>query len=215
MSRLAVDVRFRYASGFAIDARFETGELATALVGPSGSGKSTLLHLIAGVLHPDEGSIRLGDRMLVDTAIAINLPAEQRLVGVVFQDHLLFPHLNVRANLTFGMGRRGGRPMSLDRVIEVLEIGALLNRAPATLSGGQRQRVAVGRALLRGPQLLLLDEPLAALDAALKGRVLDYLTRAFDEWRIPTLFVSHDRDDVDHIAHRVIQIDSGRVSGDT
>jgi molybdate transport system ATP-binding protein len=214
MSRLAVDVRFRHASGFAVDARFETGEGVTALVGPSGSGKSTLLHLIAGVLHPDEGSIRLGDRTLVDTALAIDLPAEERLVGVVFQDHLLFPHLTVRGNLTFGMGRRGGRPMRFDRVVEVLEIGDLLNRAPSTLSGGQRQRVAVGRALLRGPQLLLLDEPLAALDAALKARVLDYLTRAFVEWRIPTLFISHDRNDVDHLADRVIQIHAGRVIHD-
>jgi molybdate transport system ATP-binding protein len=206
MAHLHVDVRFRYASGFAIDAKFDAGEGVTALVGPSGSGKSTLLSLLAGVLQPDEGSIRLGERMLVDTKAGINLPPERRLVGVVFQDQLLFPHMSVRKNLMFGLGRRNGRAMSFEKVVDVLEIRELLNRMPATLSGGQRQRVAVGRALLRGPELLLLDEPLASLDVDLKERVLTYLQRVFQEWRMPTLFVSHEKGDVDRVADQIVSI---------
>jgi molybdate transport system ATP-binding protein len=214
MAELVVDVRFRYGSGFKIDAKFEAGEGVTALLGPSGSGKSTILHLIAGVVRPAEGMIRLGDRTLVDTKNGVDLPPEQRLVGIVSQDHLLFPHMSVRKNLLFGMGRHRARPMSFEKVVEVLQIGDLLNRAPSTLSGGQRQRVAVGRALLRGPELLLLDEPLAALDYELKERVLAYLQRVFQQWRIPTLFVCHDRNDVDRIADQVVSLGSGRVQGE-
>jgi molybdate transport system ATP-binding protein len=215
MFKLSVDVRFRHESGFAIDATFDTGDGVTALFGPSGSGKSTLLHLIAGMLRPDDGFIRLGDRVLVDTKTGIALAPEKRLVGIVFQDHLLFPHLTVRKNLRFGMSRHGSRVIALEKVVEILEIGDLLDRAPSTLSGGQRQRVAVGRALLHGPTLLLLDEPLAALDQALKDRVLEYLKRTFEEWRIPTLFVCHDKQDVDRIADHVVSIDSGRIIGQT
>jgi molybdate transport system ATP-binding protein len=211
MAPLIVNVRFRYDSGFEIDAKFEAGEGVTALFGPSGSGKSTILHLIAGIIRPAAGTIRLGDRTLVDTKSGVDLPPEQRLVGIVFQDHLLFPHMSVRKNLLFGMGRRNAPPVSFEKVVEILEIGDLLNRFPSTLSGGQRQRVAVGRALLRGPELLLLDEPLAALDYELKERVLAYLQRAFQEWRIPTVFVCHQKNDVNRIAAHVVPLDSGRV----
>jgi molybdate transport system ATP-binding protein len=211
MAQLVVDVRFRHDSGFEIDAKFEAGEGVTALFGPSGSGKSTILHLIAGVLQPREGTIRLGDRTLVDTKTGVALPPEQRLVGIVFQEHLLFPHMSVRKNLLFGMGRRKARPMSFQKVVEILEIGDLQDRLPSTLSGGQRQRVAVGRALLRGPELLLLDEPLAALDYELKERVLAYLQRIFQEWRIPTLFVCHEINDLDKIADHVVSLGLGRV----
>ncbi len=211
MFKLSVDVRFRHESGFAIDAKFDAGEGVTTLFGPSGSGKSTLLHLIAGMLRPNDGFIRLGDRTLVDTKTGVDVAPEKRRVGIVFQDHLLFPHMTVRKNLRFGMGRHGSRPIALDKVVEILEIGELLDRAPATLSGGQRQRVAVGRALLHGPDLLLLDEPLAALDQALKDRVLDYLKQTFEEWRIPTLFVCHDKQDVGRIADHVVSIETGRI----
>ena len=154
MPQLSVDVRYRRGNGFALDVKLLTSEGVTALFGPSGSGKTTLLHLIAGVLQPSDGFIRLGQRTLVDTNTGVNLPPEKRLVGMVFQDLYLFPHMTVRKNLMFGKGRQGGRPMSLERVVEVLEIGELLPRFPATLSGGERQRVALGRALLRGPELL-------------------------------------------------------------
>jgi molybdate transport system ATP-binding protein len=211
MGQLSVDVRFRHDSGFEIGARFDAGDGVTALVGPSGGGKSTILHLIAGVLRPSAGAIRLGGRTLVDTVAGICLPPDRRLVGLVFQDHLLFPHLTVRQNLQFGTNRRGGRPVNFDRVVDVLELGELLSRQPATLSGGQRQRVALGRALLRGPELLLLDEPLAALDPALKERILSYLARTFAEWRIPTLLASHEQADVAAVAGQVVTVRAGRV----
>jgi molybdate transport system ATP-binding protein len=211
MPQLSVDVRFRRANGFALDVKLVTSEGVTALSGPSGSGKTTLLHLIAGVLHPSDGCIRLGQRTLVDTNAGINLPPEKRLIGMVFQELHLFPHMTVRKNLMFGKGRQGARPMSLERVVEVLEIGELLPRFPATLSGGERQRVALGRALLRGPELLLLDEPLTALDESLKERVLAYLSRVFQEWRIPTVVVCHQRAEVDRIADQIISIRSGQV----
>ena len=211
MPQLSVDVRYRRGNGFALDVKLLTSEGVTALFGPSGSGKTTLLHLIAGVLQPSDGFIRLGHRTLVDTNTGVNLPPEKRLVGMVFQDLYLFPHMTVRKNLMFGKGRQGGRPMSLERVVEVLEIGELLPRFPATLSGGERQRVALGRALLRGPELLLLDEPLTALDQNLKERVIAYFSRVFQEWRIPTLLVCHERQDVDRIADQIISIRSGQV----
>ena len=212
MAELMVDVRFRYESGFAVDARFEAGAGITALFGPSGSGKTTILHLIAGILRPASGVIRCGQRTLVDTITGENLPPEQRLVGIVFQDLLLFPHMSVRRNLQFGMGRQRGRPTQFEKVVEILEIGELLERFPSTLSGGQRQRVALGRAVLRGPELLLLDEPLAALDQELKERVVTYLQRVFREWRIPTLFVSHDKAAVDRLADQILLVAGGRVA---
>jgi molybdate transport system ATP-binding protein len=211
MAGLRFDCRHRYASGFELTARFEAGSGVTALVGPSGGGKSTILELIAGVLRPQGGTIVLAGRTLVDTARGVCLPPERRRVGMVFQDHLLFPHLTVRQNLLFGHGRRGCRPMTLARVAEVLEIADLLGRRPEALSGGQRQRVALGRALLRGPELLLMDEPLVALDAGLKGRVLTYLERAVPEWRIPTILVSHDPSDVRRLAEEVVLVEAGRV----
>jgi molybdate transport system ATP-binding protein len=210
MSVLHFEARLRYDGGFQLDARFEAHGGVTALFGPSGAGKTTVLGLIAGALRPDEGVIRLGDSRLVDTGSGLFLPPERRRVGVVFQDHLLFPHMTVRKNLLFGKGRPGARAIDFGRVVEVLEIGELLDRLPASLSGGQKQRVSLGRALLRGPELLLMDEPLAALDRDLKGRILTYLERVVAEWRVPTLFVSHDRDDVRRLADRVILIEGGR-----
>jgi len=212
MDPLHFDVRFSYPSGFELITSFDAGEGVTAIFGPSGSGKSTILSLIAGSLYPAAGTIRLGDSTLVDTQARVFLPPEQRRLGIVFQDHLLFPHLSVKKNLHFGMRRPNTRPIAFTKIVEILEIDDLLNRLPATLSGGQRQRVAVGRAILRGPELLLMDEPLTALDEGLKDRILIYLKRAFLEWRIPTVIVSHDKDDVNRIADHLIQLESGRIS---
>jgi len=201
----------RYPSGFTVAAAFEAGEGVTALFGPSGCGKSTILGLIAGVQRPQAGHIRLGAQVLVDVPAGVFAPPEQRRIGMVFQDHLLFPHLTVRQNLRFGHGRESSRTVAFDRVVEVLEIGGLLDRRPAALSGGQRQRVALGRALLRGPELLLMDEPLSALDERLKGGILDYLERAQAEWPVPTLLVSHNQSDVDRLADAVVIMEHGRI----
>jgi molybdate transport system ATP-binding protein len=208
---LRFDCRFPYPSGFVLDAAFEAGVGVTALFGPSGSGKTTILCLVAGVLQPHQGNIRLGSRVLTDVATGVSVPPRHRRVGVVFQDHLLFPHLTVRENLRFGHGRTSSRQVDFGRVVDVLEIGGLLDRRPGALSGGQRQRVALGRALLRGPELLLLDEPLAGLDEGLQGRLLDYLGRALAEWRVPTLLVSHDPDAVRRLADQAVIVDAGRV----
>jgi molybdate transport system ATP-binding protein len=211
MSRLLFDCRQQYPGGFRLEAAFAAGDGVTALFGPSGSGKSTVLGLIAGTLHPQRGTIRLEDRTLLDTAARVRVPPERRQIGVVAQDHLLFPHLSVRRNLTFGSRRRPARHIHLERVVEILELGGLLERWPHTLSGGQRQRVALGRALLRGPELLLMDEPLAALDEGLKHRILTYLERAVAEWQIPTLFVSHNPADVRRLAPQVVILEAGQV----
>jgi molybdate transport system ATP-binding protein len=211
MNAFTFDARLRYDSGFQLDARFTADGGVTALVGPSGAGKTTILSLIAGALRPDEGTLRLGDRTLVDTKAGVFLPPERRCVGMVFQDQLLFPHMTVRKNLLFGKGRPRARAIDFNRVVEMLEMVELLDRLPGSLSGGQKQRVALGRALLRGPELLLMDEPLAALDLELKGCILTYLERAVAEWCVPTLLVSHDRADVRRLASRVVLIAGGRV----
>lgn len=201
----------RYGSGFTLDLSFELERGVTALCGPSGNGKSTVLGILAGTLRPQEARVVLDDTVFVDTKKRIFLAPERRGVGFVFQDHLLFPHMSVGANLTYGLTRKPSRTVDCDRVVSILEIGDLLERAPHTLSGGQRQRVALGRALLRGPSLLLLDEPLTGLDAELKERILEYLTRVFSEWKVPTLFVSHDASDVSRLADRVITLRAGRL----
>jgi molybdate transport system ATP-binding protein len=211
MNGLHFDCRHQYSGGFLLGARFQAGDGVTGLFGASGSGKSTVFALIAGILRPQVGTIRLADRVLLDTTAGICLPPEQRRIGVVFQDHLLFPHLSVRQNLLFGKREKLDQAMDLDRVVAVLELGGLLERRPGTLSGGQRQRVALGRALLRGPELLLMDEPLTGLDEGLKERILTYLERVLAEWRLPTVFVSHDQADVRRLAEQVVVLEKGRV----
>jgi molybdate transport system ATP-binding protein len=186
----------------------------TVLSGPSGSGKTTVLSLVAGLRRPRRGVIRLGDAALFDGERHVNLPPERRRVGYVFQEHLLFPHLSARRNLEYGWKRRPADAQAVDfgRVVEVLELRDVLDRMPHTLSGGQKQRVALGRALLCGPRLLLLDEPLAGVDDELKGRVLDYVEQVLREWRIPTLYVTHNAAEMARLAQRVVRIESGRVS---
>lgn len=214
MNRLSFRCRHRHASGFELDVAFEIEHQVTSLFGPSGSGKTTVLALIAGALRPQSARIELGERTLVDTARHVCLAAERRRVGLVFQDHLLFPHLNVEKNLRYGERRRGAGARKIDfaQVVEVLELGELLARMPRNLSGGQRQRVALGRSLLASPELLLLDEPLAALDAPLKDRILTYLERVVAQWKLPTLYVSHAASEVERLADWVIVLRQGRVA---
>lgn len=207
---LEIDLEHAPAPTFRLRVTATIGDGVTALFGPSGSGKTTLVELIAGLRRPGRGSIRLGGRTLVDTAAGIRLPPERRHVGVVFQDHRLLPHRDVAGNLDFG-ARAARRPIDRTRVITVLELGPLLHRRPATLSGGERQRVAIGRALVRGPDLLLLDEPLASVDAPRRDRVLGFLERVLETWRIPTVHVTHDQAEVRRLAQDVLLLDGGCV----
>jgi molybdate transport system ATP-binding protein len=200
--------------GFTFDAAFETGPGVTALFGASGSGKSTALRLVAGLERPERGLISLDGERLTDTEARLHRPPHRRRIGFVFQDALLLPHLSVRSNLGYGrfFTRRADRKLSFDAVVQVLGIGHLLDRGPATLSGGERQRVAIGRALLASPRLLLMDEPLASLDAARKRELLPFIERLRDEFAIPILYVSHAAEEVARLASRVVLIEAGRVS---
>lgn len=213
MSLLEFRCRLTYPSGFRLDAAFVMDQPVTAICGPSGSGKTSILSIIAGLRRPDQGTVRLGSRLLEDRAAGFHLAPENRRIGYVFQEHLLFPHLTVGRNLLYGWNRRPRGATSIDyrRVGEVLELRDLLDRYPHTLSGGQRQRVALGRALLSAPELLLLDEPLVSLDAPLKDRVLDYVEQVLREWKIPTLYVTHDARDVQRLAQDVVLLDRGQV----
>ena len=181
----------------------------TALFGPSGSGKTTTLDAIAGLRDPREGHITIGGRTLFDSAKGVDLPPHRRHVGYVPQDPALFPHMNVRRNVLYG--RRPGQKLSLETVTGVLEVGDLLDRQVAALSGGERQRIALARALMSAPDVLLLDEPLAAVDVDRRRRILPYLLRVRDQLRVPVIYVSHDRGEVDQLADRVIVLDQGRV----
>ncbi len=185
----------------------------TGIVGPSGAGKSTLLALLAGLLRPDGGELKLGDDVLFDHARGVFVPAWRRHLGLVFQDGQLFPHLSVRANLLYGHRqlRPEERRFELDAVLELLEIGHLLDRRPTLLSGGERQRVALGRALLYSPRVLMLDEPLSSLDERLKQQILPFLRRVKDETRLPMLYVSHARAEIDYLADTVWRIEHGEL----
>lgn len=213
MSMLSFRCGHRYEGGFEIEIEFELARRVTSLFGPSGSGKTSVLAMIAGFVRPDRGKVKLGVDVVLDTDRNICLPPERRSVGMVFQDHLLFPHYNVEANLRYGQRhrQRRHRTIRLAQVAKVLEIEGLLRQYPHQLSGGERQRVALGRALLSGPELLLMDEPLASLDAALKERILAYLERVVNEWKIPTVFVSHAQAEVRRLADWVVVMEKGRA----
>jgi molybdate transport system ATP-binding protein len=205
LSMLILDVVKRLGD-FVLRARFETESAATALFGPSGSGKTTIVDIIAGLAAPDQGRLLYRGRLLFDSDAGINLPAHGRGFGYVFQDGRLFPHLTVERNLEYG---RRMRRLRRDAA-EMLDIGHLLERRPGKLSGGERQRVAIGRALLMRPQLLLLDEPLASLDAARKAEIMPYLERLRDEG-VPMIYVSHQAADIRRIAASVVRVEAGQV----
>jgi molybdate transport system ATP-binding protein len=209
---LAVDVE-KELGAFKLGVRFAVAGGATALFGPSGAGKTSVINMIAGLLTPDRGSIALDDMMLFAAAAGINVPPHRRRIGYVFQEGRLFPHLNVRQNLDYGR-RMSGHPRDtgeFERIAALLDIGQLLERRPRLLSGGERQRVAVGRALLMRPRLLLLDEPLASLDAARKQEILPYLVRLRDDAGVPMVYVSHTAAEVRRIATTVVRLNAGRV----
>jgi molybdate transport system ATP-binding protein len=187
-----------------------------ALFGRSGCGKSTLINLIAGMLQPDEGTVRLDDSVLYDSTNRVNVAAERRRIGYVFQDSRLFPHFNVLGNLRYGEKRalKSGATarIQLDEIVQLLGLRALLDRRPHQLSGGERQRVAIGRALLSQPQMLLLDEPLASLDLARREELLPYLEQLRDRLSVPMVYVSHQFDEVLRLATYVVMLEAGVVT---
>jgi len=206
---IAIDIQLTQGS-FRLEVTARVNGKATAIFGPSGSGKTTTLDAIAGLRAPDRGAITIDGRALFSSSQRINLPPHQRHVGYVPQDVALFPHMNVRRNLLYG--RHPGSSPPLERVVSMLEIESLVDREVGALSGGERQRVALGRALMSGPSLLLLDEPLAAVDVPLRRRILPYLERVRDELHLPIVYVSHDREEVQRLADYVIVLDAGRVT---
>ena len=203
---------------FELDVAFDAPRPGvTALFGRSGCGKSTTISHIAGLASPDSGRVTIDDDVLLDTARHIAVDARHRRIGVVFQDSRLFPHLTVRGNLDYGAARAPAyapRPVNRDDVLGLLGLGGLLDRRPHELSGGEKQRVALGRALLMQPRLLLLDEPLASLDAARRAEVLPYFEKMRDTFSIPIVYVTHQFDEVLRLATRVVLLEAGRNVAD-
>lgn len=184
----------------------------TALFGRSGCGKTTVVNLLAGLIRQGEGRMSLDDEIWFDSERGVDLPAERRRIGYVFQDSRLFPHYTVRGNLLYGAGRAApGASSAFDDLVGLLGLESLLARRPGALSGGERQRVALGRALLSRPRLLLLDEPLASLDASRREDVLPYLARLRDHYAIPMVYVSHQFDEVLRLATHLVVMDQGHV----
>jgi len=211
---MQLDVAVRKQQGsFQFSAEFSLTGKRIGLFGPSGSGKSTLMHLLAGLLKPDSGSIRLDDRVLFDSQAKINLPPEKRRVGVVFQHAHLFPHMSVRRNLLYGWRRtpEQERYIQPEAIIEVLHLHPLLDRGVNLLSGGERQRVALGRTLLTCPRLILMDEPLTGLDEELKFQIMPYLNTVFSQFDIPLLFISHSLMEMRLMTEQVLVVDQGEV----
>ncbi|MFO1037103.1 MAG: molybdenum ABC transporter ATP-binding protein [Geminicoccaceae bacterium] len=208
---LDVDIE-RPLGSIRLQASFTAPPGVTAIFGRSGSGKTSVINCIAGLLRPERGRIVVDGTTLFDSTQGIDLPTHRRRLGYVFQEARLFPHLKVRQNLLYGRwfsGKHGAG--SLDAVTDLLGIGHLLDRRPGALSGGERQRVAIGRALLAEPRLLLLDEPLASLDAARKVEILPYLERLRDEMKVPIVYVSHSVDEVTRLADTLVTMTAGRV----
>ncbi|MBE9605141.1 molybdenum ABC transporter ATP-binding protein [Acetobacteraceae bacterium H6797] len=210
-----LDLAFRHAfPGFTLDAAIQAPTPGvTVIFGPSGCGKSTILAGVAGLLRPDAGHLSLDGQVMFDAGRRIMLPPEKRRFGMVFQESRLFPHLSVETNLRYGLRRapRDSEGPGFEEVVSLLGIAHLLTRRPASLSGGEKQRVALGRALLSRPRLLLMDEPLAALDAGRKAEVLPFLSRLRDRLNIPLLYVTHALDEVDQLADTLVLMENGRV----
>jgi molybdate transport system ATP-binding protein len=200
-------------ASFTLEADVGLRGRVTTIFGPSGAGKTSLLDLIAGLRPAKSAFIQLADRVLTDTAKNIFIPPHQRAIGYVPQDLALFPHLTVRQNLLYGYKpeNKGDALCSFDHIVEVLEIRPLVSRNVLKLSGGEQQRVALARALLSSPRLLLLDEPLASLDAPLKAKIIPYLTRIRDEFRIPMLCVTHDRREALALADEIVLLAGGKI----
>jgi len=209
--RLNVDILHKQGS-FILDANLLIENSATGIFGHSGSGKSTLLRCIAGLIRPDVGVIALDDEPLFDSDCKIWVPPHRRRIGMVFQDARLFPHWSVRKNLRAGKQQAADRPFSEEQVIDLLQIDPLLNRSIHDLSGGEKQRISLARTLLSHPRLLLMDEPLSALDARLKSRILPFLDLVHRELNIPTLMISHNLPEILQLSDHLILLKEGQVA---
>lgn len=205
---IALDLRL-HQGAFTLDLRLRLSARITALFGPSGAGKTTVLDALAGLRRPSAGRLAVGARVLYDSAAGVDLPPHRRQIGYVAQEAALFPHLSVRSNVLYG--RREGQRPSLEAVARMLEIAPLLDRRVPQLSGGERQRVALARAVMSAPELLLLDEPLAAVDVERRRRILPFLERIRDELMVPVIYVTHDPAEVRQVAEHVVVLDAGRV----
>jgi molybdate transport system ATP-binding protein len=203
---LTLDVMMRQQS-FLLEVHESASVEVLGLFGPSGSGKTSLLEAIAGIRTPDEGVIRVGDRTLFDSRAPINVPARDRRIGYVPQDALLFPHLNVTGNIQYGSHSNEAG------LVDILDLQPLLGRRVQALSGGEKQRVAIARALMTKPSILLLDEPLAAVDRERRDVILPYVLRIRRELHVPLIYVTHDSEEMSSIADRVLTLDGGRVVG--
>jgi molybdate transport system ATP-binding protein len=212
VARLTVELTKRLAD-FTLDVAWTAGDGVAVLFGPSGAGKTLTLQCLAGLMRPDAGRIAVDDRVLFDSAAGIDLPPQRRHVGYVFQGYALFPHLSVADNVGFGLRDRprGDRTRRVAEVIERLGLRGLEQRYPSELSGGQRQRVALGRALAIDPALLLLDEPLSALDAPLRRALRDELRAILRDWGTAAVLVTHDFTEAYRLADRIVVYDNGRV----
>jgi molybdate transport system ATP-binding protein len=199
-------------SAFTLEVDAELTAGIAGLFGPSGAGKTTLLDLIAGLRRAPSAEIRLGDRVLTDTARGLSVPARSRRIGYVPQDLALFPHLSVRGNLLYG-AREAERRFSFEHVMALLDLGPLVDRGVANLSGGEKQRVALARALLSCPELLLLDEPLTGLDRPRRERILAYLRQIHEDLQVPMLYVSHHAGEMTALCGEVLLLDQGRITG--
>jgi len=187
-----------------IACRIEAGEGLTVLFGPSGAGKTSVLNMVAGLVEPDAGHVRVAGETLFDASAGIDVPVAERRAGYVFQEPRLFPHLRVRANLLYG--RRADAGLDVDETIALLGIAHLLDRWPRTLSGGEARRVAIGRALLSNPRFLLLDEPLSSLDRARREEIMTLIERLRDTVKLPILMVTHDREEAARLGTRIVEI---------
>ncbi len=192
-----------------IDFALSSNELLT-IEGHSGAGKTTVLRLIAGLIYPDDGRIELDDEIWFDKKNNISLPAKKRKVGLVFQDYALFPNMNIMGNLEYALADKKDKNY-LNEIIDIMEIGDLVERKPDTLSGGQKQRVALARALVRKPKLLLLDEPLSALDIEMRSKLQDYILKIHRKYNLATILVSHDISEIFKMSNKVIRIVDGKI----
>lgn len=209
---LSVDIE-KQLGDFRLEASFGSDGLVTGLFGNSGAGKTSIINMIAGLITPDRGRISLDSEVLDDSTSGLHVPPHRRRIGYVFQDARLFPHLSVRQNLDYGRRMNGflQDAAAEKHTVDLLDIGHLLDRRPAQLSGGERQRVALGRALLAKPKLLLLDEPLGALDDERKAEILPYFIRLRDEASVPMVLVSHDAAEMRQLATNVVMLRRGKV----